>query len=120
MAESCLAPLKVRNSCQVRTSCQPFRWIEVAKTRVITCPNEHRKLCLEDIGLKENQKLVSDIFLLKGEQPSHWKGVKIHCPLTKMYDEVKVKLFVKVKVGENWVPRKAEHDVSCCINPQPV
>lgn len=29
-----------------------------------------------------------------------------------MYDEVKVKLFVKVKVGDKWEVVKAEYDVS--------
>ncbi|XP_052784069.1 uncharacterized protein LOC128219927 isoform X2 [Mya arenaria] len=110
VAESTLAPLKVRNSCRVRASCQPFRWIDVARTRVSPCPNEMRKVVIEEISLKENQKIISDIFLLRGKQPETWKGIKVHCPLTKSYDELKLKLFVKVKVGEEWRPLDAQYD----------
>ncbi|WAR27959.1 hypothetical protein MAR_013663 [Mya arenaria] len=53
VAESTLAPLKVRNSCRVRASCQPFRWIDVARTRVSPCPNEMRKVVIEEISLKK-------------------------------------------------------------------
>jgi len=36
----------------------------------------------------------------------------MYCPITKMYDEVKVKLKVKIKVGDNWEVVKGEYDVS--------
>lgn len=110
VAESSLAPLKIRNSCLVRAACQPFKWIDVAKTRLANCPNEHRKTYLEEISLRENQKLISDIFILYGTPPNSWKGVKVFCPLTKRYDEVKVNLFVKVKVEDKWEPREARYD----------
>lgn len=96
----------------MRAACQPFKWIDVAKTRLANCPNEHRKGYLEEISLRENQKLISDIFIMYGNPPNSWKGVKVYCPLTKRYDEIKVKLFVKVKVGEKWEPRDAVYDVS--------
>ncbi|XP_053404596.1 uncharacterized protein LOC123553966 isoform X2 [Mercenaria mercenaria] len=110
VAESSLAPLKIRNSCLVRAACQPYKWIDVANTRLANCPNEQRKGYLEEIGLRENQKLISDIFIMYGKTPNSWKGIKVHCPLTKRYDEVKVKLFIKVKVGEQWEERDAQYD----------
>lgn len=60
--------------------------------------------------LKENQRLVSDIFLVSGEHPESWKGVKIHCPLTKMYNELKMNIFVKVKRGDKWEAKEAIYE----------
>lgn len=115
VAESSLAPLKIRNSCNIRAACQPFKWIDIARTKIAQSPNENRKGYLEEISLKENQKLISDIFILYGTPPISWKGVKIHCPLTKRYDEVKVKLFIKVKLGDEWIAQEAKYDVSSFI-----
>ncbi|XP_052216609.1 uncharacterized protein LOC127834638 isoform X2 [Dreissena polymorpha] len=112
LADPTLAPLQVRNMCQVRAACQPFRWIDVAQTRISSCPNEMRKHMLEEMCLKESQKVISDIFLLRGKQPASWRGIHIHCPLTKTYDEIRVKLFVKVKVGDNWQAVDARYDNS--------
>ncbi|XP_060554916.1 uncharacterized protein LOC132715849 isoform X4 [Ruditapes philippinarum] len=112
IADSSLAPLKIKNSCLVRASCQPYKWIDVANTRLAYCPNEQRKGYLEEISLRENQKLISDIFIMYGKKPVSWKGIRIHCPLTKRYDEIKVKLFIKVKVGEKWEEREGQYDRS--------
>ena len=65
-------------------------------------------------AFQENQKIISDIFLFRGKQPDTWGGVKIHCPLTKTYTEIKMKLFIKVKIGESWRAVEATYDVSIC------
>ncbi|KAL4220187.1 hypothetical protein ACF0H5_020595 [Mactra antiquata] len=112
VAQCSLAPLKIRNSSLVRASCQPYRWIDAANTRLGQCPNEMRKTYLEEIGLRENQKLISDIFILYGQHPKSWRGIKVHCPLSKRYDKVNVKLFIKVKVDEKWIEKEAKYDTS--------
>ena len=112
VAESSLAPLKIHNAASIRASCQPFKWLEVAKTIMVQCPNKHRKAYLEEICLRENQKLISDIFVRTGPSPKNWDGVTVHCPLTKTYDELKVKLFIKVKVGEKWISKSGKYEVS--------
>ena len=111
VAESSLAPLKIHNASSIRASCQPFKWIDVAKTIMVQCPNEHRKSYIEEICLRENQKLISDIFIRTGLTPKSWTGIQMHCPLTKTYDELKVKLFIKVKVGEKWITKTGKYEV---------
>ncbi|KAK3605635.1 hypothetical protein CHS0354_027300 [Potamilus streckersoni] len=101
-AEKCLGPIKVYHSSRVRATCLPSRWLKVARTRMVCCPNELRKHCLEEAGLKENQKLVSNIYLATGPQHSSCKGIKLHCPLIKKYEDLSLRLFVKVKKGDVW------------------
>ncbi|KAL3847447.1 hypothetical protein ACJMK2_018353 [Sinanodonta woodiana] len=101
-AEMCLGPLKVYHSSRVRATCLPSHWLKVARARMVCCPNELRKHCLEEAGLKENQKLVSNIYLSAGPQNSSCKGIKLHCPLIKKYEDLSLRLFVKVKKGEVW------------------
>ena len=78
---------------------------------MVQCPNEHRKSYIEEICLRENQKLISDIFIRTGLSPKSWTGIQMHCPLTKSYDELKVKLFIKVKVGEKWITKTGKYEV---------
>ena len=49
---------------------------------------------------------------MTGQSPKSWDGVTVHCPLTKSYDELKVKLFIKVKLGEKWVSKTGRYEAS--------
>ena len=82
---------------------------------MVQCPNEQRKAYLEEICLRENQKLISDIFIRTGPAPKSWDGVTVHCPLTKTYDELKVKLFIKIKLGEKWVSKSGTYEVGLVL-----